>query len=98
MTRIHRLFSPTAPTRLAPRAGLVVLLLLGGAFALHARKGDTPKAAEGAPLPKGTLKVRRFDADSPDGHAKAGTIDLRAASERRDNRKLAEESLASHPW
>ncbi|HCZ33778.1 MAG TPA: hypothetical protein DHV93_10200 [Holophagaceae bacterium] len=44
MHRIKRLISPIAPTPLAPRAGLVLLLILGGFLALEARTafgGDT---------------------------------------------------------
>lgn len=79
MSRIHRIISPTAPTLLAPRAGLVVLLLLGGAFALQARTKVTPVMSEQeSPLPKGTVHLRRYDVDSPDGKIKAGTVDLRA--------------------
>lgn len=37
MHRIRRLISPMAPTPLAPRAGLVLLLLLGGFLTLEAR-------------------------------------------------------------
>ena len=37
MHRIRRLISPIAPTPLAPRAGLVILLLLGGFLTLEAR-------------------------------------------------------------
>lgn len=37
MHRIRRLISPIAPTPLAPRAGLVLLLILGGFLALEAR-------------------------------------------------------------
>lgn len=80
MSRIHRLISPMAPSMLAPRAGLVVLMLMGGAYGLHARhQAPKPAVAEAeSPLPKGTVSLRRFDADSADGHAKAGTIDMRA--------------------
>ena len=82
MSRIQRLLSPTAPTRLAPRAGLVVLLLLGAGLALPAggKKPAPQGAIQEAPLPKGTVRLRRYDADTPDGWAKAGTIDLRVQS------------------
>jgi beta-lactamase regulating signal transducer with metallopeptidase domain len=122
MTRIQRLISPAAPTQLAPRAGLVILLFLGGGYALQARR-QTPQwdlatgpsamararvavaapasASDGSeghakalPAPRqeppaapaveedllapGTVLVRRYEVDAADGHAKAGTIDLRA--------------------
>lgn len=81
MSRIHRLISPTAPTLLAPRAGLVVLLLMGGAFALQAHAKAAPsKAQQETPLAKGKIHLRRYDASSPDGANKVGTIDLRAVS------------------
>ncbi len=80
MHRIRRLISPIAPTPLAPRAGLVLLLLLGGAFTLqvHARTQD-PQAREEL-APKGTIQLRRYDMDTADGKRKAGTIDLRCQS------------------
>ncbi len=81
MSRIHRIISPTAPTQLAPRAGLVVLLVLGCAFALPARTRTAPLQSEQAPpVQKGTVQLRRYDVDSPDGKVKAGTVDLRANS------------------
>jgi beta-lactamase regulating signal transducer with metallopeptidase domain len=79
MSRIQRLISPTAPTQLAPRAGLAVLLLLGAGYALQARaQGPSPAAQE--TLAKGTVLLRRWDVDSPDGQAKKGSIDLRVQS------------------
>jgi beta-lactamase regulating signal transducer with metallopeptidase domain len=77
MSRIHRLISPTPTTSLAPRAGLVILLLLGGVLALQARTRNaspTPAAQE-TPLPEGTVRLRRYDVDGPG--RKAGTIDMR---------------------
>jgi beta-lactamase regulating signal transducer with metallopeptidase domain len=78
MSRINRLVSPMAPTLLAPRAGLVVLLLLGSAFALPARTPTPLQAAseKDAALPKGRVHLRRYDVDGPDGQ-KAGTIDMK---------------------
>jgi beta-lactamase regulating signal transducer with metallopeptidase domain len=83
MFRIHRLISPAAPTLVAPRAGLVVLLLLAGAYGLQARVGAAPTQAE-EPLPRGTVLLRRYDADAADGHAKAGTVDMRTTSTTQD--------------
>jgi hypothetical protein len=85
MHRISRLISPITPTPLAPRAGLVLLLLLGGVFTLQARiRTQNPPAREDL-VPKGTIQLRRYDKDTTDGKCKAGTIDLRcrnvAASE-----------------
>ena len=78
MSRRHRLISPTAPTLLAPRAGLVVLLLLAGGYGVQARARVTTSAQAGPEeaLAKGTVRLRRHDVDSPDGQAKAGTIDM----------------------
>ncbi|NWJ40343.1 MAG: M56 family metallopeptidase [Geothrix sp.] len=42
MHRIRRLISPITPTPLAPRAGLVLLLLLGGFLTLQARNAFGP--------------------------------------------------------
>ncbi|GEM_PF-4189468 len=82
MSRIHRLISPTAPSLVAPRAGLVALLILAGGFVLQARRPAPAIAAaeEEATVPKGGVYVRRYDRDSADGHAKAGSIDLIAQS------------------
>lgn len=44
MHRIRRLISPNAPTPLAPRAGLVLLLLLGGFLTLEARSAFGPES------------------------------------------------------
>lgn len=81
MSRINRLVSPMAPTPLAPRAGLVVLLLLAGGFALPARTSTASQAAseKEAPRPKGWVHLRRYDADGPEGQ-KAGTIDMKVES------------------
>lgn len=82
MSRIHRLISPTAPTLLAPRAGLAVLLLWGGTLALPARTRDATLVKVEKPdqawanLPKGTVRLRRYDMDHPDGRGKTGTIDM----------------------
>lgn len=78
MNRIQRLISPISPTQLAPRAGIVLLLLFGGAFALQARiwRHETP--AQSDVLSKGAIRLRRYDADSSDGKRKAGVVDLRA--------------------
>jgi len=79
MSRIHRLVSPTAPTLLAPRAGLVVLLLLGGMFALQARtQSAAPPPKSDTSQPKGTVQMRRYDAENPGSNSKEGSIDLRA--------------------
>ena len=82
MIRIQRLISPTAPTQLAPRAGLAVLLLLGGVFALqaHAQQAGRTTIDPASPLAKGTVRLRRYDLDSPDGKTRAGTLDMRVES------------------
>lgn len=84
MSRIHRLISPAAPTLLAPRAGLVGLLILGSAFALQARpQTSTPAKPEQNwldSIPKGLVRLRRYDADRLDGQGKVGTIDMRVNS------------------
>jgi beta-lactamase regulating signal transducer with metallopeptidase domain len=85
MFRIRRLISPapTPFTLMAPRAGLLGILLLAAAGAgLHAHPRPAQATEQNAPeaLPKGTVVLRRFDADSPDGHARAGTIDFLAHS------------------
>ncbi len=79
MHRIRRLISPTAPTPLAPRAGLVLLLLLCGVFTLQAHAGTQDSSAREL-VAKGTVQLRRYDKDTIDGKCKAGTIDLRCQS------------------
>lgn len=87
MHRIRRLVSPMAPTPLAPRAGLVLVLLLGCVLALKARIAPaqgpaTPPAATELPPhfvggqmpPPGAMWLRRYDRDSADGSRRAGTI------------------------
>jgi beta-lactamase regulating signal transducer with metallopeptidase domain len=69
MHRIRRLISPISPTPLAPRAGLVLLLLLGLSFALHAARPGTESSRI-----TNELVLRRFNAPSVDGMAKAGQI------------------------
>lgn len=78
MNRIQRLILPITPTQLAPRAGLVLLLLFGGAFALQARIWRHQAPGQADVLSKGAIRLRRYDADSIDGKRKAGTVDLRA--------------------
>jgi beta-lactamase regulating signal transducer with metallopeptidase domain len=80
MHRIRRLISPIAPTPLAPRAGLVMLLLLGAVFTLQARTGPRIQAplTLAEQLPKGAIHLCRYDKDTADGKRKAGTIDLKA--------------------
>ncbi len=80
MHRISRLISPIAPTPLAPRAGLVLLLLLGGVFTLHAHTEPRTQAPTSVPeqLSKGAIHLRRYDQDTADGKRKAGAIDLKA--------------------
>ncbi len=78
MNRIHRLILPITPIQLAPRAGLVLLLLFVGAFALQARTWRHQAPAQSDVLSKGAIRLRRYDADSTDGKRKAGTVDLRA--------------------
>ena len=90
MLRIRRLVSPIAPTPLAPRAGLVLLLFLGGVLSLGAR-GASGRAAAGPAAqavateldphfvggqmpPAGTMWLRRYDRDSADGFRRAGTV------------------------
>jgi hypothetical protein len=70
MHRIRRLISPISPTPLAPRAGLVLLLLMGMSYALHAAR----PATETAPKVSAELLLRRFNVASPDGAAKAGQV------------------------
>jgi len=80
MHRIRRLISPITPTPLAPRAGLVLLLLLGGMLALQARSDPRevkPPTAQ-ATVSHGFLHIRRYDRDNADVKRKAGTIDLKA--------------------
>jgi len=78
MSRINRLISPTAPIAVAPRAGLVALILMGSGFFLQACHQTTaPAGVDGvASVSKGAVYIRRYDKDSSDGHAKAGTIDM----------------------
>ena len=79
MHRIRRLISPIAPTPLAPRAGIVMLLLISGVFALQARAAlhpQSPPPVQDQMLPEGTILLRRYDRDSTDNKRKAGTIDL----------------------
>ncbi len=73
MHRIRRLISPTSSTPLAPRAGLVLLLLMGMSFALHAAR-----PAQDAPPKEAFMLLRRFNEPSPDGLAKAGDVSLLA--------------------
>jgi hypothetical protein len=67
-----------APTPLAPRAGLVLALLLGGVFTLHARAGAQDPPPFKKQLPKGAIHVRRYDRDTADGKRRAGSIDLKS--------------------
>jgi hypothetical protein len=102
MFRIRRLISPTPTpfTFMAPRAGLLGLLLLAAAGAgLHAHPRPAQAAVPGDPeaLPKGTVLIQRFDADSPDGHAKAGTIDFLAHHATRATMERAFASLRNDP-
>lgn len=69
MHRIRRLISPMAPTPLAPRAGLVLVLMIGFSFVLQAAR---PR--EVASVPGGELVLRRFNAPTSDGVAKVGQI------------------------
>jgi len=80
MHRIRRLISPITPTPLAPRAGLVLLLLLCGVLALQAKTGPQPqdRPASKEVVSHGLLHIRRYDKDTADGKRKAGTIDLKA--------------------
>ena len=80
MHRIRRLISPITPTPLAPRAGLVLLLLLCGVLALQAKTGPQPqdRPASKEAVSHGLLHIRRYDKDTADGKRKAGTIDLKA--------------------
>ncbi|HJV48370.1 MAG TPA: M56 family metallopeptidase, partial [Geothrix sp.] len=87
MHRIRRLVSPMAPTPLAPRAGLVLVLLMSGILALRAGSATgqnptvPPVATElpphfvgGQRPPEGAMWLRRYDRDSADGLRRAGTI------------------------
>ncbi|HJV22823.1 MAG TPA: M56 family metallopeptidase [Holophagaceae bacterium] len=56
MHRIQRLIAPTSPQPLAPRAGLILLLLLGTGFGLQARHRLIPTQAP-APAPKPTTRL-----------------------------------------
>ena len=100
MNRISRLISPIAPTPLAPRAGLVLLFVLGCVFTLQARSRIQDPPASNDPAPIGTIQLRRYDKDTTDGKYKAGTIDLRcqfvAASEL-DRALTSLESLPKDP-
>ena len=67
MSRIHRLLFPTAPTLIAPRAGLV-LQALGGLEAMPAKVGipqeiRRPIDPDSGPGPRITVDVQ--DADPP---------------------------------
>jgi hypothetical protein len=75
MHRIRRLISPNSPTPLAPRAGLLLLLLICMSFGLHAAR----PVRESAPVAAGELLLRRFNEPSPDGLAKAGEVSLLAS-------------------
>lgn len=66
MHRIRRLISPIAPTPLAPRAGLILLLFLGGFLTLEARSGSLR-----GPLSSATGKAVQ-DADSNLGNRFTG--------------------------
>lgn len=88
MHRIRRLVSPMAPTPLAPRAGLVLVLLMGGILALRAGSASdqnpitplvagtelSPRFVSGQRPPEGTMWLRRYDRDSADGLRRTGTI------------------------
>jgi len=87
--RIRRLISPMSPIPLAPRAGVVLVLLLAGALGLRARSASDqspaiqpvatelpPRFVSGQMPPPGTLWLRRYDRDSGDGSRRAGTIYL----------------------
>lgn len=87
--RIRRLISPTAPIPLAPRAGLVLVLMLVGVLGLRARSASDqrpaiqpvatelpPRFVSGQMPPPGTLWLRRYDRSSGDGSRRAGTIYL----------------------
>jgi beta-lactamase regulating signal transducer with metallopeptidase domain len=74
MHRIRRLISPLAPTPMAPRAGLVLLLLIGMSLALHAAR----PAQQAAPKIANELVLRRFNEPSPDGVARAGQVSIQA--------------------
>ncbi len=76
MHRIRRLISPIAPTPLAPRAGLLVLLILGLAVGL---KSAQAKVETGKIEVPHVLVLRRFNVDSEDGVAKAGQISFDGA-------------------
>lgn len=69
MHRIRRLVSPMAPIPLAPRAGLVVALLIGFSFMLHAARPHEAVSTSG-----NELVLRRFNDSSPDGVVKAGQV------------------------
>jgi len=87
MYRIRRLVSPMAPTPLAPRAGLILVLLLGGILALKAGSASdqnatvppvatelSPHFVSGQRPPEGMMWLRRYDRDSADGIRHARTI------------------------
>jgi beta-lactamase regulating signal transducer with metallopeptidase domain len=58
MFRIHRLISPTHPTRRSPRAGLAILVLLGAGFGLQARAGlGMPDPASPATSPSQEMRA-----------------------------------------
>jgi len=91
MHRMKRLVSPMAPTPMAPRAGLVLVLLAGGVLALNARNASvsrpfippvatelTPHFISGQKPPVGMVWLRRYDRDFVEDSRRAGTIYLHA--------------------
>lgn len=94
MHRIRRLISPISPTPLAPRAGLLLLLLMTMTFALQAARA---RAEDSAAKPSKELVLRRFNADSADGVAKAGQMSFDGVKVPPDFGLVALRQLAATP-
>ena len=73
MHRIQRLISPTTPTPLAPRAGILALLFLALAATLSARV-QPEEVQRAAPSTERYVLLRRFNEPSADGKMKAGQL------------------------
>jgi beta-lactamase regulating signal transducer with metallopeptidase domain len=73
MHRIQRLISPTTSTPLAPRAGLVLLLLLALATSLGARIQEPTSTSQSQ---ERYFLLRRYNQPSSDGRMKAGQTHL----------------------